>query len=97
MQPNTKATRLGQVLLANAMIRMGHCPAAAAAHSECQASTIYRILTGDQGAGLEVATKLARAYPDVHVESWTTKPPEGALVPVVPRGKPGKKPAKEAA
>lgn len=96
MQPNI-AKRLGQVLLANAMIERGHCPAAAAAHSGCPASTIYRILGGTLGVGLEVATKLERAYPKVRVQSWTEDAPAGTFVPAVPRGKPGKKPAKEAA
>ena len=77
------------------MIAQGDCPTAAAKKAGCQPSTIYRILTGDTGAGLQTASKIQSVYPEVYVMSWT-EDAEGERVPRVPRGKPGKA-AKEAA
>lgn len=90
-----KAKCRGQILLARAMIEHGDCPTEAARRAGCEPSTIYRILTGDTGAGLQTAAKIQAVYPAVLVMSWAERV-KGENVPAVPRGKPGKA-AKEAA
>lgn len=97
MQRPTKAKRLGQILLARAMIAAGHCPADTASRCKCEPSTIYRILSGHHNAGMSTAARIEAVYPDVYTRSWLEPPGSDDRVPRVPRGRPGAKPQQQEA
>lgn len=91
---HVKAKRRGQVVLARAMVGRNHCVADVAAAVKVESSTIARILDGERGVGTDVAARIADEYPEVYMRAWTEPPDAGDdIVPEVPRGKPGPRPA----
>ena len=49
--------------------------------------TLSRVLDGKRGVGMDLAAKIAKAYPEVYVGSWAEEPRSGEAMADVPRGR----------
>lgn len=87
MQESNYPVRRGHVLLSRALVERGHNLTDAETATGSGQGTIGRVLSLDRGVGMDLAAKIAKAYPDVPVGSWAEEPEDGEVVVPVPRGK----------
>ena len=75
----------GQVRLAEAMIREGHCPTDAERETKSGSGTISNVLAGHRGVGVDLGLRIAARY-KIPIEDFRRHAPMGTSVPEVPRG-----------
>lgn len=87
MQDPVRPPSLGHVLLTKALADRDHNLTEAEEATGSGQGTIGRVLDGKRGVGMDLAAKIARAYPEVVIASWAEDAPEDAVMAAVPRGK----------